>query len=288
MKIKPEAFTDCLAKIAERGKINPDEAKQLLQQVADRAEVMRRTGKPDPFVAAAGELADKVTMGAARKKIDAVRNAKTRTGILTTLIASPGGIKDAAENLRAMLHGTYKTSLDSVQALHRGMSVAWLGPMSYKLRKAGLEKALISGQMDGDLVIELGNLSGWDKRSSGNAQAKAAAEIIHPVMEAVRLKLNSVGAHIDSALDYVAKTRHDAEKIRRAGGGLKRPDPDTAFRAWWDYTQPLLAEKTFDTVVPNEGESMAAARDRFGRARQRQDRAFAHHGAAATGRPLDR
>ena len=38
-----------------------------------------------------------------------------------------------------------------------------------------------------------------------------------------------------------------------------------AFDRWWGLVEPRLAEKTFEDVTPREGESEAAARERFGR-----------------------
>src|SRR5260221_4954908 len=65
----------CIAKIASSGKMSENDAKQLLQDVADRGEKMRRTGVPDPFVAAAGKLAEKSLRDAQNGAIDAVKNA---------------------------------------------------------------------------------------------------------------------------------------------------------------------------------------------------------------------
>ena len=47
MPINTGNFQACIAKIAERGRISQTEAADLLEELADRAEVMRRTGQQD-------------------------------------------------------------------------------------------------------------------------------------------------------------------------------------------------------------------------------------------------
>lgn len=263
MKLNMDRFEECLGKIAARGKINPAEAKAILQEVANRAEGMRASGQKDPFVSAAAELADKVTNAAKKKKTDALANLYARQHVLD-VVDRNGGVRNAIETLRSLLHGTYKSSLDSVQSMSRGLANTWQGVLNWQLRAAGVEKAAITGAMDRDLAIELGKLSGWTDKSSGNIQAEAAAKAIHPILNTIKDRMNALGAHIATALDYVAKTRHDPYKIRRAAGS-SAASLDEAFAAWWSFTRGLLHEKTFAGVVPTADQTMEAARTAFGR-----------------------
>lgn len=263
MRINFDAFGPCLDKIAQRGKIQPDEARQILQEVADRAEQMRRTGLVDPFVKAAGELAQRVSDTAKLNKIDALRNAQLRAAALERIDAN-GGAANAAETLRADMHGTYKTSLDSVQAHTRGMASEWQGALAFKVRQAGAEKAVISGAMDEDIAKDIWKNNGGAGNGSGNVAAKAVADAIQPIMKEIKDRLNAAGARIGTAIDYVSHTRHDPVKMRRAAGSMAAT-PDDAFAAWWEKTRPKLSEATFEGITPREGETTLAAQNRFGR-----------------------
>lgn len=269
MRLKDGAFTECIAKIAARGSIGQTEARDLLQEVADRAEQMRATGQPDPFVTAARDLADKLKDAARKDKMDALRNAEIRAALMRQ-IDQAGGMAAAPEALRSILHGTYTSGLDSVQAQYRGLASNWMAALSHKLHALGVEKAVISGAMDEDIAKELWAMNAGGGEGSGNKLARQVAEVIHPVLNEIKDRLNALGARIGDATDYVATTRHDPYKMRRAAGAIRltgRPlgDPDAAFAAWWADTQPLLAEKTFDGITPRAGERMADARARFGR-----------------------
>ena len=57
MKLNFDAFGDCVAKIVERGRMTDGEAKQILQEVANRAEKMRASGQEcrDHFRVAAAD-----------------------------------------------------------------------------------------------------------------------------------------------------------------------------------------------------------------------------------------
>lgn len=262
MRIDAGNFGDCVARIAEKGKITAGQALDLLEHVADRAEEMRRTGVADPYVAAAGALGDKVRAAADRAKLDALRNAQIRSAVMAK-IEDAGGIGQAEGVLRSLLHGTNAGDRDSIESQWKGLAAGWQALLSAKLRKAGVEDAAVSGQLDREVARAL-----WAKNSGVLAEgvsgpAKAIADAIHPLLDQARDRLNGAGAQIGDAADYVAHTTHDPAKLRAAAGpGMT---PDQAFAAWWRATEPKLAEKTFADLRPKEGETAAQARDRFGR-----------------------
>lgn len=266
MKLRMDAFGPCLAQIAERGRMTDGEAKQILQETVDRAELMRMTGEPDAFVQAASELAGRMKETAKRNQVDALRNAAARNKILAE-IDTAGGIKTAASTLRDLMHGTNKGSRDSIEAQWKGLTSSWQAALSWQLHSAGIEKAAVSGAMDKDIAREL-----WDLRkigpskpegATGNNPARQAAQAVVKIMDNVKDRLNEAGARIADATDYVAHTEHDARRMRAAGGA--GATPDQAFGAWWKAEQPRWSEETFRDLTSREGETQQQARDRFGR-----------------------
>jgi hypothetical protein len=68
----------CIARVAARGSIGQGEARQLLEDVAERAERMRRSGTDDPVVTAAWQMARDLKDKAKADRLDALRNATIR------------------------------------------------------------------------------------------------------------------------------------------------------------------------------------------------------------------
>jgi len=260
--------TACIAKIAAKGKISNDEAAQLLQEVADRGFKMRLTGAPDPFVAAAGRLGQKLLKAAQERSQDAVLNAGKRTAMVGRIRS--GAIEDMAFNARALLVNENGANKENVANFSGGLAQTWHSVVAGELRKAGLLKAAKSEKDFTDIAKAM-----WDARTIAGPQAPGRildpatkiAQIIMKTMEAVRATLNGEGAHIGDAMDYVAHTSHNKELM--LSGGRNNPLKVTeqeAFQAWWDKLYPLLNEdKTFEDVIPRAGETEIQARERFGR-----------------------
>jgi hypothetical protein len=269
MKVNRSQFGACIGKIATKGNVDENEAGDLLDGVASRAENDWRAGDSNAFYKAAQELAQKEMDAAKRAKLDALRNAMKRADVMAE-IKKNGGLSNAAEVLHGLLRGSWKGTRDSIESRWKGVSVGWQAALSQKLHAAGLEKVAISGEIDNDIARELYamNMPGPKPEKSasvtGNNPARQIAEIIHPMLEYARERANDAGAQIGKAADFVAQTRHDPDKMRAAAGSM-RATPDEAFKAWWGDTKPLLSDRTFEDVVPRGGETMQEARDRFGR-----------------------
>jgi hypothetical protein len=254
---------ECIAKIAAIGRISNQRALELLQQVAGRAEEMRLTGKPDASVDAAAALAGDLLNAAKRQKTDALRNAAKRNAAMDEVEAA-GGIRSAYDTLLAMLVGTSKGTRLGIATLWRDVAARQQAVVGNAIRANGLERTAINGSIDSDLGKEIiGLKEGATVSVTGNNPVRKLASAIVPALATMRARLNDYGANIADAMDYVAHTSHDPRKIRMAAGAGK--NPDDAFAAWWGATEPRLADKTFENVIPNEGESDAAARTRFGR-----------------------
>lgn len=250
----------CLAKIAAAGRITTGQALDILTQVSDRAERMRETGQPDAFVNAAGELASKVKEAVARDRLDALRNAAKRNGIMDE-IGKNGGLPKAADTLRSILHGLNSLGRQSVESMWRGRSNGWQAGLDNMLNKAGLRKAMLSGEMDKDVSDAWWKINAGE--DAGNSPAAQVAKLYAKTLDHIRDRLNEAGARIGDATDYVTHTSHDPIKMRRAAGMQKTPDE--AFAAWWGKTEPRLSEKTFENLEGDLAQSQEAKRRAFGR-----------------------
>jgi hypothetical protein len=263
MNIDQSNFATCLARIAARGGRTAAEARRILGEVHDRGADLVAEGAADPYVQAAQELAERARQAARQQRLDALRNATVRAGIMDA-VEKEGGIATAADTLRSLLHGTNSGARDSVEARWRGNAATWQAALSWALRKAGVEKAAISGEMDREISREMWGLNaGAPSEATKNSPARQAAEAMAKMLDHLRERLNGAGARIGDAVDYVTHTNHDPDKLRAAAGSRRAPIAE-AFGQWWHDTEPLLAEKTFADVTPAEGESVDQARRRFG------------------------
>jgi len=262
------AFEDCVARIAKAGGISKEMARELFSQVHDLAEAKKLTGEKGPELAAALELAGKFKEEAKNKKLDALRNAAIRTQIIART-DTEGGIKGAGYMLRTLLHWMPGAKFqNSIESMWHSTQHIWQSAVGNKLRQEGLENVAISGGLDYDVGEEMWKWNAAKEEGkaafvpSNSVGAKIAAAI-SPALDLMKERMNAAGAHIGTAFDYVTKTNWDSRQLRLAAG--KGADIDTAFQAWWKVDGPRMAEKTFDGLVPKEGETIAQARERFGR-----------------------
>ena len=269
MKIDPGNFADCLGRIAARGAISANEALDVLQQVADRAEDMRRTGIADPNVAAARQLADHVRTRAKRRAVDAVRNAKVRKDAIDFVSDgwAKGGGQQAASHIRSLLYWVAGNAHGrDVESAWKAAESEWGGLAFGKLHAAGLTDAARSPDMIEPIAQELLNYRAMAEAKEAGSPAEGIARVWAPIAENMRQRLNSVGARIANATDYIMHMSHDPELLRNGGAGLgaQTREFEAAFGRWWKFTEPLLnEERTFGDLLPAEGETMTAARERF-------------------------
>lgn len=262
-KLRREAFQECIGKIAAQAGVDQDRAFQILQTVADHGDQMRRAGQENPFGTAAAEMGENGVGQAMQDRADALRNALARETLMDR-VREGGGIRKAALVLRSILHGTNAGDRDSVQALARGQAASWQAALSFRLKQLGIAKASTTRLLDREASEALFAMSNGQEVPKGVSKpARALADAIRPALEAARNRLNAAGARIANATDFVAHTSHDPLKMRRAAG-FGRTIED-AFESWWKFTEPLAGERTFEGVTPRDGESVEAARKRFGR-----------------------
>lgn len=265
MKLKREAFGPCVAKVASLAGVDEDQAFGLLQEVADYGERMRANGEANPFAAAAAAMADEGRQRAIDARSDALRNALRRTEILNRIDAE-GGIKTAGDTLRSIMHWSPKaTRNDSIESQWHGLSRAWQASVGNVLRLATLEKAAISGELDTEIAEAMWRANGGvpDKSIEVSKPAQVIADAIRPALNLAKDRLNSAGARIADATDYVTHTSWNPRQLRLAAG--KGATLDEAFEAWWARERPRMSLKTFEHLTPEPDEMPDVAEKRFGR-----------------------
>lgn len=196
---------------------------------------------------------------ASRTHLSALRNAVKRENIMAE-IAKNGGIKNAEETLRSLLHGSNKLARDSIESSWHGRANQWQAVLDNELHKLGLKDAAYSGTMDKDIAKEWWNINNERQtgQQAGNGPAGKIASLYSRTLDNIRDRQNAAGAYIGDALNYVTRTTYDPVKMRQAAGATK--SADEAFKAWWSKTEPRLSDKNFTGIIPKAGQSMADAR----------------------------
>jgi hypothetical protein len=259
MKINTANFGPCLAKIQAKGKLSDLEARDMLNEVAERAEKMRQSGVKDPFVTAAGELAANLTDNAIKDRLDALRNTARRKAIYDRVLANYGGdLKKAALSIESeLVHVNTKMADQAapVEEVATGILLRYASAIDNKLRQDGIEHAVVSGALDREISKALFDMSGMGPKlpkAGKDPVSKAAAAFDAPLAQLAE-RLKASGARFDRAVDYVTHTSHDPRQMKDAG-----------FDAWWKATKPRLSDYTFRDLGLKDGETMEQAKDRFG------------------------
>lgn len=241
--------------------LSSEESRKILEDVMRAKDRLEATpGQLDFWQEAVNQLSDRKMQEAIQAKLNVLRNAQKRDGIMAQ-IKSNGGISAAADTLRSILHGSNKFLRDNVQTAWHSQRDAMHAAVENKLYQAGVKKAAESGAMDKDIANAWWRINNGE--AVGNSPAEQAAQIYAKTLDNIRDRLNKVGATIGDARDYVTTTTYDPVRMRQAAGANKTPQE--AFEAWWKKTEPRLSEKNFTDIAPRIGQSMNDARKEFGR-----------------------
>lgn len=273
------SFEECVEAVDAAGKIGKKAALDLLSEVYNRAETMQKTGAPDRYLMAASDLADRALADAQTAKLDSLRNAAVRADIMARVkteagdrVASGVGAQinifkrnlDIADGLRSILHYLPGAARhDNVENLWVGLSRQLISPIGNRLRQLGLEKAAIADGLRGEVAEAMWRKNGGTANPtitiSKNAQE--IADAFWDPLQRVKERQNALGANIGDAIDYVTHTAWNPRQLRTAAGA--GADREAAYQAWKARDVPRMAEKTFDDILPREGETQEAARERF-------------------------
>lgn len=275
------SFEECVEAVSAAGKIGKRAALDLLGQVDERAETMRRTGATDPYLEAASNLAREALEKAQSTRLDALRNSAARAEITARAEAEAQGRVaptvsanlnplqrrlTLADGLRSILHympGAQRH--DNVESLWVGLTRQLISPLGNRLRQFGLEKAAIADGWRHEVAEAMWRMNGGTPNPAVTVSrpAQQIAEAFMAPLRLIKERQNALGARIGDAVDYVTHTTWDPRQLRLAAGN--GADREAAYQAWKARDVPRMAEKTFDGLTPRAGETMAEARERFTR-----------------------
>src|SRR5512135_2369416 len=265
MKLKREAFAACIAEVAAKAALSEDEAWNVIQDVANRGEQLRKQNIGGAFVRAADDLATRERAAAAQNKADAFRNALAVKGIVDR-VRSEGGIENAHKTISSMLymrHGS--TSYENVESNHRQLLSRLLGVLDNKLRQGGVYELALKNDLEHEYRVAehiwQANETKSPVKVSENDPASLEADALRRPLDYVRDRLNALGAHIGDAIDYVGHTNWDTRQLQNSGG--PGATFDEGFAEWMKNDFPRMAEKTFEHLTPEEGETMEQAKVKF-------------------------
>lgn len=218
------AWEECIESIraAAGRELTDDDVAGLLEDVQRRAERLRR----DRVDLSAAELAREAARElSAEAEMAAKIEARNRKQNLLKRVARRSFYEKAPTlqlGLEAKLVGVntpFEDSRRSVDAQGRALERDYKVGLTVDLERAGLFQFVRDGQHDREIARELFELTHPDGQPgrTGNRQAAEAAAIIHRYQEAARVGLNKAGAWIGQYDGWIARTAHDADRIRQAG-----------------------------------------------------------------------
>lgn len=230
---------DCAKRIAEKGNLNYEDAKQLVK--AADAEARRRAAEGLDYDDAVGQvIAERiknVESNLKKQQANLARNViikKQTETVLQDFIDNGLSVQDA---VRAMLEGIERPIegvRDSVQAHKNAVKSMVLSEFVGKMSRENLLTIFSDGKLSDEIGAALWDISN-KKQPKGSKQAVRIAQIIHEVREGQRVRMNKAGADISETSGYIMPQRHDLVEMRRAGADK-----------WVQDMLPLLdAQRTF-------------------------------------------
>jgi hypothetical protein len=291
------AYEACLTEIKAAsglGDMTDDEAGEMLEAVlAAKNRIVRDRGVTagDPFAVAAKEAADQLKKAAAIARIDSLNSAaKRNAGIVRVKADSEGRIAheaglpvvgrvtrpirvyaqremDFADALEAMLDSDPRSRYgrDNVDSMSGDLARRVRGRIEWELKQAGVWEQALSGVLDDEARETRWRLKGGEPNPEikVSAEGQKIGEVVHRWLEHMKDRQNAAAGRkvIGDAPDYVHETTWDPVSLRRAAG--PRQSADAAFAGWVAKDMPRMAEKTFDGIIPDEGQSSLEAKADF-------------------------
>jgi hypothetical protein len=277
-------YDECIAEIqrAGGGKLTEADLRDILGDILRRKNRRANPGMTaaDRILQVANEYGRDLAEAEAIVKRNAYENALKRTARRGVQAAAPTpdlGIEAGLVGVNSPFAG----NRDSVDAVNRALLADWLGGLNIDLRRAGLEKYAASGMDDLDIARELSELNKVDGEPgiTGNERAKSTAAVLHRYQSAAMATENRSGAWVKPYYGYVARTIHDAEKVRGLRGwDIRRgrlpdiltgrmPPEEQARAAWVKFAlDNLNLEETFGSreaalkALPQEWAAFASGK----------------------------
>lgn len=214
------AYEACISGILEAtgNKLTDKDLEHVLDEILRRKRLRERPGEPaaSAMKRIAEEFGREMEEAEAIAKRQVYENAAkriARRGVQASAPSPELGIEANMVGVNAAFAG----SRDSVDAAQQAMLHDWLGGMDIDLRKAGLDKIANSGIHDIDIANELGELNDPRGGTPGRTGNKVAAQIAATLKKYQQVSMDAInraGGWVRPYTGYVARTVHDADKIR--------------------------------------------------------------------------
>jgi hypothetical protein len=237
----------CIGEIvaASGGKLGDEQARELLEKTLRRAERIGGIGAPtlDSIRAAAQELGGEARLAGLIEKRNRYLNLVARIG-RRERIAATGDIE---QGFKREIHGDATPTAGgrySAEGEWKSRALQLQAGAVGELERAGLLRAARSGALERQWARELAEQAKGPAGKpgiSGSEPARQIAQIFHKYQTLAKRELNRAGGAIGDYFGYIARTAHDADRIRRVG-----------LTAWTNIIRPLLDERTFDGVEDRE------------------------------------
>ena len=194
-----------------------------------------------------GQIAERNALLAIRADQDARNFARRFPTLGEGMLARIQGVTGTVEGSRG--------SIDSrVKAIHGEYFGRLVNSMEQEQLLSRFKRA--DDEFIAKVYDEMGAFSPTVPRRSvtGDNEAFRIASMVDDISQEMVARQNKAGAYINRMPGYVTRQTHDMAAIRELGRtALGRLSKEQSFRAWYDFTMPLIdAERTFQGVAPEE------------------------------------
>lgn len=239
------SFEQCLLAVRQAAPdLNDREVEELFEEIDRRRRQMLALGQAKDLAEAsekaARELGEAAREAAVVKERERLLNEAKALGLVSYIKAQFA--ENPAEGLEARLVGVAKAkegARRSAAAEQRAILEEYVGGLRYDLESAGVYKLFVSNAMEADVARALWAID-QNVAFKGPAEAKAVAEIVRKWQEKSRLDMNAEGAWVGKLDGYITRQSHDVTLLRKAAGLSVKADDPAHFRAWLEFTKPLL------------------------------------------------
>jgi len=191
----------------------------------------------DAVIEEALEMAKTAKIIAARRRNNALRNAKIHAKLINTIRTTE---QNPYKVLRGIMVGNAKMhNMLSIDAESRTAIADLQSQLLIGLEKNDLTEAAKKGIYDKEVHMALHPKEGEEPNVSN--EAKLIAKIIRRVQDYTLSRKNRAGAYINKLENYITRQSHDAKLMSDAG-----------YEKWRDDITPLLDDSTYKDVVPRK------------------------------------
>lgn len=215
------AWEECVAGIikASDGRLTENDIEAILTEIARRAERNKkpRQSHADKLREAAEQMGREVEEAAAILKRNEILNLRKRVARRAFYRKAPDlvtGVEAKLVGVNTPFEGNRLSTFAQSDALTR----EYLGGLTLDMEREGVRALFAGGKLEDRWAAELYELNNPNGKPgvTGDQNAQKIAQIIHKWQRVAIDGMNREGAWIRDYRGYIARTTHDADRIRRA------------------------------------------------------------------------